>query len=145
MACVQTDSRTLSLPRFANAVTVVASPGGDQLGGGDESLNAVVRERVVEVEGRALAPERAARRGVEQGFVLVARPDPFAGAVRVTGPGDAGGRTLVAEEELGLLRRRQEQLRMAGQRGMERGRARLGRADHEEVGQCHRASQVPIS
>ena len=67
-------------------------------------------------------------------------PDPLLRAVRVAGSVDAVGGRAVAEEELRLLHRRQEELRVARQGGVQRGGARLRGTDDEEVGERHCAS-----
>ena len=64
---------------------------GDELRVGYQRMEACVRRGVVEVEGRALAEQRAGRRAVEQRFVAVALPDPLLRAVRVARAVDAFG------------------------------------------------------
>ena len=105
---------------------------GDELDVGDQGAHPPMRVPVPEVERGALALQGPSGRRREQGFVAVALPDPLPHTVGVTGPLLGAGRP-VAHEELGLLDRRQVQLRMLGQRGMQRGRACLRRPDDQEV------------
>jgi hypothetical protein len=112
----------------------------DQSGARNRLAYPAHRGAVVQVQRRRLAPQRPGRSRVEQGLVI--RPAPYLLAVGQRVPRAAPGRRRsVGEEELRLLDRGQVKARVTGQRDMQRRGARLRGADHQEVGQGHRASR----
>ena len=103
-------------------------------------MDAPVRGAVPQVERRALAASACpAVRRRRAPRTRSRSPDPFARAVRVARAAlrRACRWAAAGEEVLRFLRRRQEQLRVLDERGVQRGRAGLRRADHEEVGKGH--------
>ena len=118
---------------------------GDQPHRGQQVGDALLRVPVVEVEHRALAAQRPRRGGVEERLVVVAAPHVLAPGLDVTRATPGRGRRAVGEEELRLLDRRQEQLRVLGERAVQRRGAGLRRPDDQEVGQAHAASGRPAS
>ena len=110
----------------------------DHLDAGDVGGQPSVRGAVVQVEGRALAPDGARRSAVEQAEVLLPPPHPLPRAVRVAGAALAVARRrpAVGQVELRLLDRRQVEPRVRGQGGVQRGRAGLGRTGDHELGQA---------
>ncbi len=108
-------------------------------------MYAAVRCRVGKVERRALTSQRPDGSLIEQTKVLFWSPHPFAVAVGV--PRAAPGRRRpIAQKELGLLYRRQEELRVPVEGGVQGGGARLGGADDEEVGPGQAPSLIrPVS
>ncbi len=109
----------------------------DQLGVRDSIADAQVRGGVPEVERGALAAQRAGRRSIEELLVALALPDPFLPAVRIARPAMiAPARPVSAGQEvLRFLGRGQEQLRVAHERLVHRGRPGFRGTDHEEVGE----------
>jgi hypothetical protein len=108
----------------------------DQPGLRDERADSPLGEPVVEVEGRRLTTQRPGRSAGEQRFIVLPPPHVLAVGGRVAGAA-ASGRRAVGQEELRLFDGRHEQVGMAGQGNVKRGRPRLWGADHEEVRQRH--------
>ena len=111
----------------------------DQLRVRDQAADAAHRVPVIQVQRCRLTTQRPRRGRLEECLVVLPPPHMLAVGQRVTGPA-AGGWRAVAEEEFWFLDRRHVQRWVAGERCMQRGRARLRRADHQEVRQCHGAS-----
>ncbi|ALE84768.1 hypothetical protein XF36_17810 [Pseudonocardia sp. HH130629-09] len=93
----------------------------DQPGAGQQPGDPVLRDGVVEVEHRRRAAARTGWGGVEQRLVVGTPPHVLTPGRDVAGAAAGGGRRTVGEEELRFLRLGQEQLRMAGQRTVQRG------------------------
>ncbi len=104
----------------------------DQLGVREQRVDAALGVAVVQVERCGLAFQRSRRRVVEQRLVLRPAPDVLLEGQRVAGTAPCR-RGPVAEEELGLLDRGHEQGGVSCERGVQGGRPRLGRSDHQEI------------
>src|SRR5439155_3250902 len=92
--------------------------------------------RRLQIDGGCLADRKGLPRTVERVLVLLQGPDRETVELRVA----VEEATLVIQaegEEVRLLDRSHEHLRMIGEVPVERGRPRLRRADHDEVRKGH--------